>query len=130
MWVTYRDLVTAGWTTLRWAARSPASRTNDAADHVSGEAEPAAPPLVKPIDAIVGSVPNGDGATAVVSQSCSGMSPTPDENAAIVLSSAAAPEAFPVARLCSPRSADSAGQTCPVPLPLGAHGWPSAAASP
>ena len=31
--------------------------TNEAADHVSGAAEPAGPPFVKPIEATVGSVP-------------------------------------------------------------------------
>jgi hypothetical protein len=42
---------------LRFAARSAVSRTKDAADQVSGDADPAAWPFVKPIEATVGSVP-------------------------------------------------------------------------
>ena len=54
---TYRACVTAGSATLRFAARSAVSRTNDAADQVSGDADPAAWPFAKPIEASVGSVP-------------------------------------------------------------------------
>jgi len=42
---------------LRFAARSAVSRTNEAADQVSGDAEPAALPGWNPIEATVGSVP-------------------------------------------------------------------------
>ena len=45
----------------RWpAAVSSISRTNWPADHVSADAEPAGLPFSKPIDATVGSVPNGE----------------------------------------------------------------------
>ncbi len=115
---------------MRPAARSPVSRTNEAADQVSGEAEPAAPPLVNPIEASVGSVPNGEAGKAVPVQFCSGINPTPEANALIPFSSAAAPAVSPVASECSARSAESAGQTCPVPWPLGAHGRPSVTRSP
>ena len=42
----------------------------------------------------------------------------------------AAPAASPDASACSPRSAERAGQTWPVPWPLGAQGLPSDARSP
>ena len=87
-----------------------ASRTYDAADHVSGAAEPAGPPFSKPIDARVGSVPKGEAGRSGSSQFCSGMSPTPEPKSLMSSSSDAAPLELPVARVCSPRSAESAGQ--------------------
>src|SRR6476620_10576261 len=109
----------AGRTTLRPAARSAARRTNAAADQVSGEAEPAALPLAKPMDATVGSVPYGDAPRSATSQSCSGMRPTPEANLRMPLKSDAAVVASPEARDCSARSADSTGHRWPVPCPLG-----------
>ena len=106
------------------------SRTNEAADQVRGEAEPAAPPFLKPIEASVGSVPNGEAARSGRVQFCSGINPTPEANALMPCSSDAAPAASPAASKCSARSAESAGQTCPVPCPLGAHGRPSLPRSP
>ena len=41
---------------------SPNRRTKDAADQLRGPAEPAGCPLLKPIDAVSGGVPNGDAA--------------------------------------------------------------------
>ena len=97
-------------------------RTNDAADQLSGLAEPAGSPSTKPIDAVSGAVPNGEGARFASSQSCSGMRPTPPANSSIPSRRDAAPAASPVCSACSARSADNAGQTCPVPTPDGAHG--------
>src|SRR4051794_17152414 len=56
-WVTYRSRTTPGCSRLRPAPRSAVSRTSEAAPQVSGAAEPAAWPSVKPIDAVVGSLP-------------------------------------------------------------------------
>src|SRR4029079_16902133 len=92
---------------------------------VSGAAEPSGLPLTKPIEASVGSVPNGEAATPGGAQTCSGTRPTPEDMAPIVVSSWPAEAAWPVARSCSARSADSTGQMCPVPWLDGAHGLPS-----
>ena len=109
---------------------SAKSRTKDAADQLSGPAEPAGSPLTKPIEAVSGGVPNGEGARFGLSQSCSGMRPTPPANWSMPSSRDAAPVASPVCSDCSPRSEDSAGQRCPVPTPDGAHGRPSLERSP
>ena len=56
-WVTYRAVVTAGVSTVRPWPRPRMSRSSWAWAQVSGEAEPAAWPSVKPIDAVAGSLP-------------------------------------------------------------------------
>jgi hypothetical protein len=73
-------------------------------------------PLTKPIDAVVGSLPNGEGGRSGFSQACSGTSPTPEVCAFIAASSAAAPVASPVCSCCSARSPDSTGHRCPEPV--------------
>src|SRR5450759_3507758 len=124
-WVTYRSTVWLGVSTLRRAVRSAISRTNEPAPQVSGAAEPAGFPLTNPIEATVGSVPKGEGATEAASQACSGTRPTPDDPAMIAVSRAPADEACPVERYCWARSSLSTGQMCPVPLFDGAQGAPS-----
>ena len=109
---------------------SAKSRTNDAADQLSGSAEPAGSPFAKPIEAMSGGVPNGEGGRFGLSQSCSGIRLTPPANWSMPSSKDAAPDASPVCSDCSARSEDSAGQRWPVPIPDGAHGRPSLALSP
>ena len=53
-WFTYRSAVTAGCSSARPAPMSSISRSSWACAQVSGDAEPAALPSVKPIDATVG----------------------------------------------------------------------------
>ena len=100
------------------------SRTSCACAQVSGDAEPAAFPLVNPIEAVAGSLPYGEAARSGFSQACSGTSPTPDEKLTIAWSRACAPLADPAARSDSARSPDRFGHRCPVPTPVGAHGAP------
>ena len=106
------------------------SRTNCPIDHVSAEAEPAGLPLTKPIDAIVGSVPNGERARSGRSHACSGIRPTPEPIACIARSRSSAAPGSPVSISYCPRSPASTGQRCPLPLPVGAHGRPSVERSP
>ena len=54
---------------------------------VSGLAEPAGWPCSKPIEAVVGSVPNGDAASAGSSHTCSGSRPWPEVILRIAVSS-------------------------------------------
>ena len=116
---------------MRPASRSAASRTNDAADHVSGDAEPAGWPLAKPIEAIVGSVPYGDGAQVGGLPVLLGDQPDAGgERAHAVEQRGRAGARRRSASGCSPRSAESTGQRCPVPWPDGAQGRPSLARSP
>ena len=100
------------------------SRTCWACAQVSGEAEPAAPPFSNPMDAVVGSVPNGEAGRSGSSQACSGTSPMPDANRCMPSSSSAAVAASPVCRCCSARSPLSTGHTWPEPLPPVGHGLP------
>ena len=58
--------------------RSVTSRRYCAWAQISGEAEPAGLPFVKPMDAVAGSEPYGDAATAGSSQACSGTIPSPE----------------------------------------------------
>jgi hypothetical protein len=51
-----------GWSTSLFAAMSAKSRTKRPPTTVSGDAEPAGFPFTNPIDAVVGSVPNGGAA--------------------------------------------------------------------
>src|ERR1700677_3101132 len=101
------------------------SRSSWAWAQGSGEAEPAALPWVKPMDAVVGSLPYGDAARSGSSHACSGTRPTPEENCAIASSSADAPVRLPSAMSDSARSPDSTGHTCPVPVSVVGHGSPS-----
>ncbi len=98
------------------------SRTNCAADQVSAAAEPAGSPLTNPIDAIVGSVPNGERGMSATSHVCSGIRPTPEPIAAIALARSRAAAVLPWPSSHCPRSPASTGQTCPLPLFDGAHG--------
>src|SRR6185312_17496866 len=123
-WFTYRSAVTAGCSSARPAPMSSISRSSWACAQVSGDADPAALPSVKPIDAVAGSLPNGEAARSGFSQACSGTSPTPEEKFRIALSSPAAAGPCPAARSLSARSPDSTGHRCPVPVPVGAHGAP------
>src|ERR1700683_2434591 len=100
------------------------SRSSCACAQVSGEAEPAALPSAKPIDAVVGSLPYGEAARFGSSHACSGTRPTPEENCAMASSSEDAPVRFPVATSDSARSPDSPGHRCPVPVSVVGHGSP------
>ena len=91
---------------------------------ISGEAEPAGLPFANPIDAVAGSEPNGDAATAGSSQACSGTIPSPEVMSCIVPSREAAAPENPVCRSCSARSPSSIGHRCPDPLAVGNHGAP------
>src|SRR6266699_5019121 len=114
----------AGVSTLRPVPSEAMSRSSWAWAQVSGDAEPAAWPLVNPIEAVAGSLPNGEAARSGSSQACSGTSPTPEEKLIIALSRDWAPEAEPTARSDSARSPDRFGHRCPVPMPVGGHGAP------
>src|SRR4051812_41255294 len=92
------------------------TRTNVAADHVSGDALPAALPFSKPIDAHSGWVPNGDAGNGSFSHACSGISPIPDAIADIDCHNSTASRPLPVAISCSARSPASTGQRWPDPL--------------
>ena len=80
---------------------------------------------MKPIDAVVGSLPYGEAARSGSSQACSGTRPTPEENCAMASSSPAAPVRLPDAMSDSARSPDSTGHRCPVPVSVVGHGSPS-----
>jgi len=54
----------AGWSPSDPLSRSVTSRRYWAWAQISGEAEPAGLPFVNPMDAVAGSEPNGDAATA------------------------------------------------------------------
>ena len=79
---------------------------------------------MNPIEAVAGSLPNGEAARSGSSQACSGTSPTPEEKLTIAWSRACAPPADPAARSDSARSPDRFGHRCPVPVPVGGHGAP------
>src|SRR5215469_1421369 len=100
------------------------SRNSWAWAQVSGEADPAALPSVKPLEAVVGSLPNGEAVKAGFSQACSGTRPTPDEKLIMARSRDSASLVCPSARSDSARSPDRFGHKCPVPVPVGAHGAP------
>ena len=107
---TYRSATIAGCSSGRPAPSARISRACWACAQVSGEDEPAGLPLTKPIDAVVGSVPNGDAARSGFSQDCSGIIPTPEVESFIAASRAVAPARSPVCSCCSARSPDSTGQ--------------------
>ncbi len=82
-------------------------------------------PSVKPIDAVVGSLPYGEAGRSGCSHTCSGTRPTPDAELSMKPSCPAAPVApvrSPTVRSCSARSPDSTGHGCPVPVSVVAHG--------
>src|ERR1700722_11588878 len=74
----YRAATMLGWSTRCPAPESRISRSNCAWAQVSGEAEPSACPSVNPMDAVAGSEPEGEAATAAQAHTCSGTSRTPD----------------------------------------------------
>ena len=93
------------WPALKLAI----SRSCWAWAQVSGEAEPAAWPLRKPIEATVGSVPYGSAARVGSSQACSGTRPTPEAEFSMKCSCDRAIEPSPWAKAVSARSPDSTG---------------------
>jgi hypothetical protein len=115
----------AGVSTLRPTPSEVIRRSSCAWAQLSGEADPAALPSVNPIDAVAGSLPNGEAGRSGSSQACSGTSPTPDEKLITAWSSDAAPRESPAARSDLARSPDRFGHRCPVPVPVGAHGAPT-----
>ena len=110
--------------TLCPVPREAISRSSWAWAQVSGDADPAAWPLVKPMEAVAGSLPYGEAARSGSSQACSGTRPTPEEKLIIAWSRACAPLADPAARSDSARSPDRFGHRCPVPMSVGGHGAP------
>src|SRR3954468_9627091 len=129
-WRMWGSPVERGGSRIEPAAVSSVRRTNWPADHVSAEAEPSGLPLRNPIDAIVGSVPKGDGARSGRSHTCSAMRPTPELMLRIASSRATAEPTAPRSISYWPRSPASTGHGWPVPLFDGAHGCPSVAPSP
>src|ERR1700733_12325356 len=123
-WATYRSVTMSGVSRLRPALRSSARRAYDACAHVSGLAEPAGWPFTKPIDAVEGSVPNGEGATIASSHTCSGSSPCAELIFRIAVRSVVPPLESPLTMSYSPRSAGSAGDGWPGPVSVGGHGAP------
>ena len=113
-----------GWSPSDPLPRSVTSRRYWAWAQISGDAEPAGLPLVNPMDAVAGSEPNGDAATAGSSQACSGTIPSPDVMDCMACSSDPAAPAEPVCRSCSARSPSRIGHRCPDPLAVGNHGAP------
>src|SRR5271156_1959715 len=100
------------------------SRATVAWAQVSGLAEPTGLPLVKPIDAVDGSVPNGEGGTFASSHTCSGSNPWPEVMFSIAPSRDRAEPACPAERSYSARSSLSTGHRWPVPVSVGGHGAP------
>ena len=82
-------------------------------------------PSVKPMDAVAGSLPNGEAGRSGFSHACSGTRPTPEEKFAIAVSRDAAPLRLCSATSDSARSPDSTGHRCPVPVPVVGHGSPT-----
>src|SRR5215469_10007839 len=117
----------SGVSTLRPAPRDTISRASCAWAQVSGDADPAALPSVNPMDAVAGSLPNGEAGRSGFSQACSGTRPTPEEKPIIELSRDWAPLVSPSAMADSARSPDRLGHRWPVPVPVGAHGAPGVA---
>ena len=106
---TYRSRTTSGVSRLRPVLTASASRAYCDWAHVSGLAEPAGWPGAKPIEAVAGSDPNGEAASAGSSHACSGSRYPPEVIRAIALSSPAAAEPSPAAMSYSPRSPASTG---------------------
>src|SRR2546430_15282000 len=115
----------AGVSTLRPVPSEAMSRSSWAWAQVSGDAEPAAWPLVNPIEAVAGSLPYGEAARSGSSQACSGTSPTPEEKLITALSRDWAPGAEQAARSDSARSPDRFGHGSPGPMKVGGHGAPA-----
>src|ERR1700739_4912810 len=114
-----------GWSPSDPLPRAVTSRTYwDCAQMSGGAAHPAGLPFVIPMDAVAGSEPYGDAATAGSSQACSGTIPSPDVMDCMVRSSDPAAPAEPVCRSCSARSPSRIGHRCPDPLAVGNHGAP------
>ena len=98
------------------------SRTKDAADQLSGFAEPAGSPLTKPIEAFSGGVPNGERREVRAVPVLLGNEADAAGERSMLSSRDAAPAASPVWSDCSARSDESAGQRCPVPGPTAPTG--------
>ena len=77
------------------------------------------------MDAVAGSLPNGEAGRSGSSHACSGTSPTPEEKLIIACSRDSAPLVSPSARSDSARSPDRFGHRCPVPVSVGGHGAPT-----
>src|SRR5215472_5388394 len=114
----------SGVSTVRPAPRSMVRRATVAWAQVSGLADPTGLPLVKPIDAVVGSEPNGEAGRSGSSHACSGSSPWPEVMLRIDVSSRPAKARSPEATSYSPRSPDSTGHRWPVPVLVVGHGAP------
>src|ERR1700748_3248547 len=114
----------SGVSTLRPAPRSMVSRATVAWAQVSGLAEPTGLLLVTPSEAVVGSVPNGDGGTLGSSHTCSGSRPCPEVMLSMAPSSDRAEPVCPAVRSYSARSPLSTGHRWPEPVSVGAHGAP------
>src|ERR1700729_1757219 len=121
---TYRLCVIAGWSSTVPVPRSRTTRRYCAWAQISGVAEPAALPLVKPIEAVVGSDPYGEAGVSGSSQTCSGIRPRPQPIRCIAIASRDAPAVSPACSSCSARSPVRTGQTWPDPVPLVNHGSP------
>src|SRR5450755_3977886 len=120
----YRARVSRGWSIRVPAWRSSTNLRYCAWPQISGAAEPAALPLLKPIEAVVGSAPNGDAGVSGSSHTCSGTYPKPQ---AIRWKSTARPEAAALSpdwRSCSARSPLSSGHRWPEPTAWVNHGSP------
>ena len=76
---------------------------------MSGDAEAAALPLVKPIEAVFGLLPNGEAGTSGSSQACSGTSPRPEDICCVATARLVAAVTSPLCRSCSARSPSSSG---------------------
>ena len=107
--LTYRARVMAGWSSRCPVSRSSTSLMYWAWAQISGAAEPAALPLVNPIEAVRGSLPYEEAGTSGSSHACSGTRPRPDDICRRVAARLAAPETSPVCRSCSARSPSSSG---------------------
>ena len=118
-------MVIAGVSVSWPAPRSTIRRSSWAWAQVSGEAEPAACPSAKPIDAVVGSDPYGEAARSGSSHTCSGTRPSPEAELIMKESIAEASDESPSAIADSPRSPDSTGHRCPVPISVVGHGSPT-----
>ena len=79
---------------------------------------------MKPIEAMDGSVPNGDAARFGSSHTCSGSRPCPEVMFCIAVSSVRADDPCLEAMSYSPRSPLSTGHRWPEPVSVGGHGAP------
>src|SRR5690349_19576682 len=121
---TYRRVTIPGVSRSRPVLMASASRAYSDCAQVRGLAEPAGLPGSKPIEAVVGSDPNGDASTCGSSQACSGSSPWPLVMLPIAVRNVVASARLPAATSYSPRSPPRTGQRWPEPVSVVGHGWP------